>query len=143
MTQESLDILSNTPVGETVEVEGRMIKVAALGPEMCVDCCFANVCEDNPQLAPECTRNRRHDRQDVYFMDVADVPSKAPWQNWPDARRDGMCEIPVTVARTLRTVIDNITGNQVLDAGLNANHLIEARIFLDNALNGAKKGGNA
>lgn len=131
MTQESLDILSNTPVGETVEVEGRMIRVE----NTCRGCIFFSDCCIQPDA--ECRYYQRGEGADVRYVDVT------PWQNWPDARRDGMCEIPVTVARTLRTVIDNITGNQVLDAGLNANHLIEARIFLDNALNGAKKADDA
>jgi hypothetical protein len=60
---------------------------------------------------------------------------KNPWEGWPDAKRDGMCEIPVVVARVLRRLLDEVTPAQLIEAGISGNERIEAEIYLDNALN--------
>ena len=141
MTQKSLDTLSKAPVGSTVEVEGRKIKLQALDDWQasgdwcaCHGCACETTRDCDAQDPPICDAEVRDDNINVRFLDI----TNCPWQDWPDAHRDGMCEIPVVIARNLRAIIDETTLNQWILAGLNANDTIEATIYLDNAINGAK-----
>jgi hypothetical protein len=137
MTKESLDILSKAPVGTTVEVEGYKIQVAQ--STGCGGCLFDKPPHCGPLVAPRCLSRSRPDGQSVSFFDVTEQKAdSAPWKDWPDAKRDGMCEIPVVIARNLRALLDEVTPSQWHAAGLNANDTIEATVFLDNAVNGGK-----
>ena len=135
MTQKSLDTLSKAPVGSTVEVEGRRIRVAAaVDDDDCERCIFQT--PDGPCHRVWCQPKERPDNAAVKFIEVPGEP--APWQDWPDAKRDGMCEIPVVIARNLRALLDEVTPRQWIDAGLTGNDQIEAVIYLDIAVNGGK-----
>ena len=139
MTQESLDILSKAPVGSSVEVEGRRVRVAKYGEDHrgCSSCCFNDGCSNIS--TPNCTPGCRADGLRVKFIDVTDQKSEPnPWQDWPDATREGWCQVPVVIARNIRTLIDETTPNQWRAAGLTGNDTIEATVFLDNAVNGGK-----
>lgn len=139
MTKESLDILSKAPVGSTVEVEGRRIRVAKYGEDHrgCSSCCFNDGCSNIS--TPNCTPGCRADDLRVKFIDVTNQKTEpGPWHNWPDAQRDGMCEIPVVIARNLRALLDEVTPRQWIDAGLTGNDRIDVGIYLDSAVNGGK-----
>lgn len=65
MTKESLQKLEKAMVGETVEVEGRMIKVKRYKEGDCSDCIGGRMCGTGA-----CTSNVRTDNTSVYFSDV-------------------------------------------------------------------------